>query len=211
MTLKGSNRDTIRVITNYKFPWMGSFAAKTCTKIPRYRSECELQTPTSRTNLQQLVCYCSRTKKSDSRGGMCLRLNLEARRTTAICHGLQSSGCFLPSNSATCQTGHVTVTNLHWSQCKYLCAPPATHHKYSPPPQPAAMFWTASDGMTRPEAVLNTDQFRLRLRSEWLRIRPTKNDSALWSHCVQPRQCTYLVYIWKCITLLKMEIGSMFH
>ena len=47
------------------------------------------------------------------------------------------------------------------------------------------------------------------------RIRPTTQGSELWSHCVQlPHctsvQCTDLVCISKRITLLKMEIDSMF-
>jgi len=47
------------------------------------------------------------------------------------------------------------------------------------------------------------------------RIGPTAHGNELWSHCVQLRQCTNvqctdLVYISKRITLLKMEIDSMF-
>jgi len=47
-------------------------------------------------------------------------------------------------------------------------------------------------------------------------MRPTTPGSELWSYCVQLRQrtsvqCTYLMYISKHITLLKMEINSMFY
>ena len=55
-------------------------------------------------------------------------------------------------------------------------------------------------------------RLRLRLRSEWLRIRPTTHSSELWSHCVQLRQRTSVqcTDFGEAHKVLKMETDSMF-